>query len=171
MSKYPNVLHWLNVWCRELAILQWGNSEGAEGMHSIFALTGAMQVKPLISVCDDYDEYIEQTLVTKTNGSDFVSEIMELTLRITASIDMEGLKEELKDLIEQLNEQFNDFGSIDYEDMKPLKTFVLLHRIYAVEISANIKAYEPNIHNPVLGMYRPMVEEMLLGVTKEVKGA
>ncbi|AGB07120.1 hypothetical protein [Vibrio phage VP4B] len=171
MNNFPNVAHWLEIWCRELALLQWSNTEGEAGLHSIFGLTAAMQIKPLVSVSEEYDDFMSVALTKKEHTSDFVSELMELTMRITAAINLDELHKEFETLIKGLNSNFEQLGGISYEEMNPLKTFVLLHRIYSVEISARIKAYEPIRHNPVLGYFTPLLEELLIGAAKETKGA
>lgn len=171
MSKFPAINAWLEVWSRELAVLQWSNTEGENKAHAIFAVTAALQVKPLISVYEEFDAYMNLVLERKDGSSDIITELMEITLRIIVSVDHQKLAEEVEVLFESIDPNLKELGLDGHKGMSPLKTYAILHRIYAVEISARIKAYEPQMHNPILGMYRPMVEEMLLGLTKETKGA
>lgn len=165
-SKCPNILNWLEVWSYELAMVKWGyhDPEKIDG-HPVFHLGGLLQVVPVIALDERYDEYMAQMLTDK-QANVYLSEFMDLSFRVCAKLDYAGVVAELESLVKQLEMTFKQMGFTGFNLSDPLKTFMVLERLFAVEVSAKIAAYAPEKHNPVLGPLAPLIEEYLADLTK-----
>ncbi|QAU04231.1 hypothetical protein [Vibrio phage 2 TSL-2019] len=160
MVKYPHIDHWLNVWSQELAILKWSLMSDQDQHHTIFHLSSVIATEPLISFEESFNSFKDQVFVGNA-ASTAVTELMELCFRVNSKIDFAELLKETKSLYKDLEKEFGGLGLTWLSEETSLIIFSLLHRIYAVEISARVKTYEPGKHNPMLGPHQPMLEELL----------
>ncbi|QGZ14503.1 hypothetical protein [Photobacterium phage PDCC-1] len=160
MDKYPHIAHWLNVWSRELAVLKWSLTSDQDRHHSIFHLSAFTATEPLITFEETFISFKEQMLAGN-DSSTVVTELMELSFRVNSKLNFTELLKETKELYKGLEKEFDGLGLVWLKEESPLVIFCLLHRIYAIEISARVKTYEPGKHNPMLGPYQPALEELL----------
>ncbi|AUR81040.1 hypothetical protein FDJ25_gp002 [Vibrio phage Aphrodite1] len=169
MGPFTEIKNWLEVWSLELAIMKWSLESDSDDHHTIFTLAGAVQIQPLLSFEEVYQEIILQMLEGK-NSSLNATELMEITMRVLSRVDFDKLAKEAQTLCEMLHGDFGKLGDMTIKDKTPLYIFCFLHRVFAVEVSARIKTYEPGKHNPLLGPFQPMLEELLSSGQAPVKG-
>ncbi|UPT53960.1 hypothetical protein [Vibrio phage phiKT1019] len=170
MTKYPHVENWLKVWARELAILKWSTVSENDVHHFVFTLTGILSTQPVLVFDETFDQTFNLALAEK-DASDKVSELMDISFRVNSKVNYDELVKEADDLQDTLIKEFGGLGLTKVEFKAPLKLFCFLHRYYSIEISAMVKAYEPSKHNPTLGIYQPMLEELLGMQVKQDKEA
>lgn len=169
MSPFTEIKNWLEVWSLELAIMKWSLESDNDDHHTIFALTSAVQIKPLLSFEEGYEEITSQMLEGKHSSLN-ATELMEITMRVLSRVDFGKLEKEVQTLCEMLQGDFGKLGDMTIKEKTPLYVFCFLHRVFAVEVSARIKTYEPGKHNPLLGPFQPMLEELLASGQGPAKG-
>lgn len=170
-NKKPNIAHWLKVWSYQLALIKWSvTQKETPDYHAIMPFTAMLQIEPVLKFEEAFKDAFDQFFgadVAKNNEN--VSTMMELTLLVCSQVDVPALRKEANDIVKDMLVDFGTIGVVEINLSSPLRLFTFLHRIHAVEISANIQAYAPEAHNPVNGFYKDSLEAMLARMQKEAK--